>query len=671
MDARLNQLAKIDDFERALIIAQYAHEKNFRAFTGPELYNWLNLKLDVSAELMDPIPPGTAENPAVLPPGPAGQKRKFEPQPGFYQGFDEVTSDKRWYFYWNGTTWSLVDMGGLPSVDTSDLITKEDIGILNFQPNENFGSIFNINDESQFGLGFLNSDNTINSSSSSWRYLKNPISLPSGTYTTNQMLTEHTYLLILNNDGSVATAYNNKGNGAGTLNWDFVIGDGQSLRFSQATYFSPQLLMRTGAVISFPTSQVFVLAKDAAIKSDLTELEVRMLNEPKPYIKSAKGNTDWLLGLTYQGTLESLRDVDGNLLELFLTFMRFKDIGTGVISTIIQIAKRNPTTGVVGVNNISVSTFINESSGLIDDKGLFVATLVPVANSGLTFKIAIDTTKITSADLGVDLVDKFELNTAYFSTSATSTGTQKTIMSLGDSQVEFGNYPSVMGQKLGVNSLNAGVGGTRMSQHTLEFYNKLSFFQIADAIATGDFTSVNTALDGLIALAEVNDPQKAIRLTTTKNNLNNANYATMMAITVAFGTNDFTSNKDIGTVSLENVDTNTFVGAFNYGVGRILTAYPNLKIFVVSPTHRYLDNGLTQDSDVVANSSGIYLIEYVDALIEQANINHIPVLDLYRNGQFSKYNHTTYFVDGVHPNQLGYTLIGGYVAGFINKYEIV
>src|SRR5690606_25798026 len=94
MDARLNQLAKIDDFERALIIAQYAHEKNFRAFTGPELYNWLNLKLDVSAELMDPIPPGTAENPAVLPPGPAGQKRKFEPQPGFYQGFDEVTSDK-------------------------------------------------------------------------------------------------------------------------------------------------------------------------------------------------------------------------------------------------------------------------------------------------------------------------------------------------------------------------------------------------------------------------------------------------------------------------------------------------------------------------------------------------------------------------------------------------
>src|SRR5690606_24693293 len=131
-------------------------------------------------------------------------------------------------------------------------------------------------------------------------------------------------------------------------------------------------------------------------------------------------------GLTYQGTLESLRDVDGNLLELFLTFMRFKDIGTGVISTIIQIAKRNPTTGVVGVNNISVSTFINESSGLIDDKGLFVATLVPVANSGLTFKIAIDTTKITSADLGVDLVDKFELNTAYFSTSATSTGTQKT-----------------------------------------------------------------------------------------------------------------------------------------------------------------------------------------------------------------------------------------------------
>src|SRR5690606_31091317 len=73
-----------------------------------------------SGALTDPIPPGTEIEPAVIPPGPTGQKVKFEPEPGFYQGFDEVTSNKRWYFYWNGTTWSLVDMGELPKNGLAD-----------------------------------------------------------------------------------------------------------------------------------------------------------------------------------------------------------------------------------------------------------------------------------------------------------------------------------------------------------------------------------------------------------------------------------------------------------------------------------------------------------------------------------------------------------------------
>lgn len=79
--------------------------------------NWNTAKqyLDITGELIDPIPAGTSGSPAVIPAGPAGQKRKFEPAPGFYQGFPEVTADHRWQFYWNGSTWSLIDMGELPS----------------------------------------------------------------------------------------------------------------------------------------------------------------------------------------------------------------------------------------------------------------------------------------------------------------------------------------------------------------------------------------------------------------------------------------------------------------------------------------------------------------------------------------------------------------------------
>ena len=73
--------------------------------------------LSITGELIDPVDPGTLEAPAQLPIPPVGQKRKFEPQAGYYtfgSADFHVTADKRWYFFWNGNTWSLKDMGELP-----------------------------------------------------------------------------------------------------------------------------------------------------------------------------------------------------------------------------------------------------------------------------------------------------------------------------------------------------------------------------------------------------------------------------------------------------------------------------------------------------------------------------------------------------------------------------
>ncbi len=80
--------------------------------------NELVNSIEITGELIDPIAPGTAQAPAVIPAGPAGQKRKFTPAPGFYRSgsttFPEVTSDKIWYFYWNSLAWQLVNTGDLP-----------------------------------------------------------------------------------------------------------------------------------------------------------------------------------------------------------------------------------------------------------------------------------------------------------------------------------------------------------------------------------------------------------------------------------------------------------------------------------------------------------------------------------------------------------------------------
>ncbi len=121
MEPNLNQLSNIEDFEKALILAQMPHESGYRSANFPAVFHWLQAKLDIQgAELIDPTPPGTIGGPAVIPPGPEDRKGKFEPEPGFYQGFEEVTSDKRWYFYWDMSSWSLHELGDLPQVPLND-----------------------------------------------------------------------------------------------------------------------------------------------------------------------------------------------------------------------------------------------------------------------------------------------------------------------------------------------------------------------------------------------------------------------------------------------------------------------------------------------------------------------------------------------------------------------
>lgn len=115
MDAKLNQFASVDDFRKAYILCQYPHEDKFRAASYEEFYNWLNVRLELSGIEMAPVQGGASEEEAtVIPAGPAGQRRKMDASPGWYSvgGVPvEATKGSIWKWFWNGTSWSLVDMG--------------------------------------------------------------------------------------------------------------------------------------------------------------------------------------------------------------------------------------------------------------------------------------------------------------------------------------------------------------------------------------------------------------------------------------------------------------------------------------------------------------------------------------------------------------------------------
>lgn len=136
---------------------------------------------------------------------------------------------------------------------------------------------------------------------------------------------------------------------------------------------------------------------------------------------------------------------------------------------------------------------------------------------------------------------------------------------------------------------------------------------------------------------------------------------------VAFGgTNDFAQGLRIGTVDDE--DDQTLCGAMNQAIQFIYTHNPKISIYLVTPMWRARINGDTPvDVETTPNSAGLYLRDYVDAVIAIGKKYHLPVLDLYHEFPINQYNSTSLLADGLHPNDDGYVLLAKKIGKFLNS----
>lgn len=364
-----------------------------------------------------------------------------------------------------------------------------------------------------------------------------------------------------------------------------------------------------------------------------------------------------------KGSRSLLYKTDGTLKELYLTYFRFNLNPSDPITNIIQIAWKDGTT--VGVNNKIFATVVDDTRDMstkpiaefiLEGSGEF---------NGLEFSIIIDLSHIPDSILSSATIgDTLQLNTLLFveQLRATESGQNlqnKQIVCFGDSVTEFGNYPEIIAQITGAITYKIGFGGCHLAQRTdSNDYNELGMVKIAESVTTQNFTNMQTAVNNLAALTPPDDN------TATLNLLMSINFSNVDFVTIFFGTNDFTSGKTIGVTG----STNTFeiTGAINYIINTLLTAYPNLKILFITPTHRYFN--VSDDSDLVPNGIGKYLIEYCNAIEEEAKINHIPTLNMYTDGGMNKYNHVYYFgSDNVHPNTLGYNYLAQKISATLNS----
>lgn len=153
-------------------------------------------------------------------------------------------------------------------------------------------------------------------------------------------------------------------------------------------------------------------------------------------------------------------------------------------------------------------------------------------------------------------------------------------------------------------------------------------------------------------------------------------------LTIMGGTNDSATSVNIGDISITNHDTNTFVGAYNVLISKLLYKFYNLSsgkysdinysgliksvtfkdivIYIMTPPF----NANTQYSG--ENSARLKAI--ADATKDVAKMWGIPCIDIYYNSGINTENVNDLLQDGINPNNLGAKKIASVVVNEMKSH---
>jgi hypothetical protein len=216
--------------------------------------------------------------------------------------------------------------------------------------------------------------------------------------------------------------------------------------------------------------------------------------------------------------------------------------------------------------------------------------------------------------------------------------------------------PIIVGSRLNLTPVNVGFDGGYAGIIHYPGLDELSLCQLVDAITSGDWSAQDKAV---ILLDRPDDPVFAPILSKMKA----IDFTKVTHIALEYGTNDFTQAMPIGTNA--DVTKETFKGALNYSIRKLLTSLPKLRLILIAPSWRL--NFEELDSDTHPNVKGVFLKEYVDAMVEIAALNHVPCLDMLRTLGLNIYNYRTFTSDGTHPNEAGAIRRGEAIAAFMSS----
>ena len=214
--------------------------------------------------------------------------------------------------------------------------------------------------------------------------------------------------------------------------------------------------------------------------------------------------------------------------------------------------------------------------------------------------------------------------------------------------------------------INAGFPGSRgayaVSTAGSSDWDKLSFVNVADCIVSGNYQSIETAIGNLgSSYSYFLDRLASLKtLDLTKPTI----------IFLGYGNNDITKGSPIGDLwakeqSLSTYDKTALLGALNYGMAKIMQAYPNVKVVVNTPIWRMIggtvdpEGGTTGDPVApyeYTNTLGLTFYQYLEAIETNCKRCGVRVFDTFRMGGRCVFNWNYYSVDTTHWNKAGFDL---------------
>jgi lysophospholipase L1-like esterase len=242
----------------------------------------------------------------------------------------------------------------------------------------------------------------------------------------------------------------------------------------------------------------------------------------------------------------------------------------------------------------------------------------------------------------------------------------KKIVNFGDSIFGLARPPydisTVIANRTKATVYNCAFSGCCMAKHPTTSFDAFSMYRLATAITTNDFSLQDT----YVSASEIPS-----HFTETLDLLKSIDFSEVDIVTISYGTNDFTAGLPVDSTNYPR-NSGIFAGALRQSIEKLQTAYPNLRIFLLTPCYRFWNDDDGNFSKDVTDATYVQtwdgsnaqkLGDFAEKIKEVAKDYFLPVIDTYNVG-IGKFNRTYYFPsnDTVHHNQDGRNLLGEFIA---------